>query len=91
MVFSYSTLRLFETIKELGWQKPGDTDVNSTNCLLNSLGNTIHKRQHGFHPYASELSKLIREGYISRENALSKIEQEEDPIIVQMVEQKLYN
>ena len=84
----YDEATIFETVKKLGWQKPGDTDANSTNCLLNALGNVIHKERYGFHPYASELSKLVREGYLSRETALSKLEAEEDPLILKMVEYK---
>jgi hypothetical protein len=87
----YDEEKIFDTIKKLGWQQPGDTDANSTNCMLNSLGNVIHKERYGFHPYAAELSKLVREGYLSRESALLKLETPEDPVVLKLVEQKLYN
>ncbi|MBL7095923.1 hypothetical protein ISS22_18405 [candidate division KSB1 bacterium] len=87
----YDEATIYKRIKELGWQSPGDTGANSTNCLLNALGNVIHKERYGFHPYASELSKLVREGYLSREIALLKLETPEDPLLVKMVEQKLYS
>jgi len=41
--WEYNEATIYKTIKKLGWQKPGDTDANSTNCLLNSLVNVIHK------------------------------------------------
>jgi tRNA(Ile)-lysidine synthase TilS/MesJ len=87
----YNEEAIYKTIRKMGWQKPGDTDANSTNCLLNSLGNVNHKERYGFHPYTSELSKLVREGYLNREIAICKLETTADPIILQIVEQKLYN
>ncbi len=62
-----------ETIRQYGWRRPDDTDPNSTNCLLNCLGNQVHVQQFGYHPYAMELAGLVREGYMSREEALDRL------------------
>ncbi len=76
-------------IGKLGWERPLDTDPNSTNCLLNSFANQIHLEQMGYHPYVMELAGLVREGYMSREQALSKLKVATVPEIVTAVEVKL--
>jgi len=68
---------------------PVDTDSNSTNCLLNSFANLVHKQRFGFHPYAFELAKLVREGYLERDEALKRLEQAEDQNTVELVKKKL--
>jgi len=62
-----------QAIETYGWRRPDDTDPNSTNCLLNVLANRVHIQQMGYHPYAMELSGLVREGYMSREEALQRL------------------
>jgi len=64
-------------------------DANSTNCLLNSLANSVHQERHGFHPYAFEMAKLVREGYLDRRTALEKLNKAEDPATVDAVKKKL--
>jgi hypothetical protein len=76
-------------IQTLGWQRPQDTDPNSTNCLLNSFANSIHVKQMGYHPYVMELAGLVREGCMSREEALDRLEVAAAPEIVAAVEAKL--
>ena len=78
-----------QRIKALAWERPQDTDPNSTNCLLNSYANTIHLKQMGYHPYAMELAGLVRKGYMSREQALARLEVAAVPEIVAAVEAKL--
>ncbi len=85
----YNEDKVYETIYKYGWKSPQDTDANSTNCLLNSYANMVHKKQFHFHPYSLELANLIREGYLNRELALEKINEIEDPKIVAFVEKKL--
>jgi tRNA(Ile)-lysidine synthase TilS/MesJ len=79
---------IFEKLEKLGWDMPVDTDSNSTNCLLNSFANLVHKRRFGFHPYAFELAKLVREGYLKRDEALRRLEQKEDQNTVELVKRK---
>ena len=65
----YSEAAIYKRIGELGWRPPGDTDSNSTNCLLNGFANQIHIQKHRYHPYAMELAELVREAVLSREDA----------------------
>lgn len=75
LVFSsYNENKIFETIESIGWKKPEDTDMNSTNCLLNSYANYIHKKEYGYNPYSLEIGNLVRQGFVSREEGLKKIE-----------------
>lgn len=85
----YNEKVIYETIKSLGWSPPTDTDANSSNCLLNSYANIIHRQRYQFHPYAFEMAKLVREGYLDRAEALAKLETPEAPQTVQLVEQRL--
>ena len=86
---SYDENEIHKTIQKLGWSKPQDTDPNSTNCLLNAYANKIHKTQFAFHPYAFELAKLVREGYMDREEAIERLETEENQEIIEQVRQRL--
>lgn len=74
LVFSnYNEDELLNTIKNIGWEKPKDTDMNSTNCLLNSYANYIHERDYGYNPYSLEIANLVREGFLIREEGLKKL------------------
>jgi len=86
----YNEEEILSEVSRLGWERPKDIDANTTNCLLNSFANVIHKEKHGFHPYVFELAKLIREGYMTREEALRKLEEPENPQTVEAVREKLY-
>ena len=85
----YNEEALLPQIQALGWQRPEDTDPNSTNCLLNAFGIQVHKQQWGFHPYAWELANLVREGYMSREEALARLEEPPHPEMVAYVQRRL--
>lgn len=85
----YSEAAVYKSIARFGWSPPDDTDANSTNCLLNSFASIVHKRRLGFHPYAYELSNLVRGGYLYRRTALARLDQPENPGIVTMVKEKL--
>ena len=85
----YDEEQIVGRIKELGWKKPDDTDPNSTNCLLNVFANKIHKDRFGYNPYAFELAKLVREGYMDREEAIERLETREDEAMVRLVSERL--
>jgi hypothetical protein len=85
----YDIEGIYDSISRLGWKRPGDVDANSTNCLLNSYGNYTHKRRFGFHPYALELSNLVREGYLDRSTAMRRLDTEEDPKLIEMIKNKI--
>lgn len=85
----YNEDKIFDKIAQLGWKIPNNIDANTTNCLLNSYANIIHKDQYGYHPYVFEMAKLVREGYLERSAALQKLNQPENPKTVKSVEKKL--
>jgi tRNA(Ile)-lysidine synthase TilS/MesJ len=85
----YDEEKMIQRNRELGWEKPGDTDANSTNCLLNALANRIHKERYKFHPYAWELANMVRCGAMTQEFAIAKIEEMENPEIVLMAQKRL--
>ena len=78
-----------EQIRAFGWEKPDDTDPNSTNCLLNSLGIDVHKERFSFHPYAFELAGLVQGGYMDREEAIDRLEESTDRKVVDGVRRRL--
>lgn len=65
---------IVEEIKPLGWERTKDTGLNSSNCLLNDFGIAAHYKKYGFHPYAAEISEQVRNGLMSRDEALKKVE-----------------
>ena len=85
----YDEEKILEEIKDLGWVKPEDTDPNSTNCLLNSFGIQVHRKRFRFHPYAFELANLVREGYMDRDEAIERLEAEDNEEIIRIVKRKL--
>ncbi|MBW2072885.1 MAG: hypothetical protein JRI89_16770, partial [Deltaproteobacteria bacterium] len=85
----YDERKIVEEIQALGWQPPADTDSNSSNCLLNSLGIESHLQKFGFHPYAFELAGLVREGYLSRAEGLARLAARPDEKIVSEVKRTL--
>lgn len=79
----YDEEKIVERIRDYGWVKPDDTDPNSSNCLLNAYANSIHRQRYQFHPYVWEIANMVREGVMSREAGLAKIE---PPEVEKMVE-----
>ena len=85
----YNEEQILDEVRGIGWVDPKDTDSNSTNCLLNSFANEVHLKQLGFHPYAFEIAGLVREGYMTREEGLKKLNTPSDPKMVEYVKNKL--
>jgi len=85
----YDEEEIFEIIKSFGWKKPDDTDPNSTNCQLNSLGIDVHRERLGVHPYAFELAGLVRGGYMERDEAISRLEEDTKSKVVDAVKKRL--
>jgi hypothetical protein len=73
LVYEKSETFILGEIKELGWIHPEKLDGCTSNCALNAIGNMCHEKKYGFHPYALELSKLVRKGLLSRGEALHKL------------------
>lgn len=75
--------------RTLGWEKPDDTDPNSTNCLLNAYANQVHIRRYGFNPYAWEIANMVRSGVMTRAMGLEKINSPEDSRMVAYAKEQL--
>ena len=85
----YNEEKIYQSIQELSWTQPQDTDSNSSNCLLNSYANQIHIKKYGFHPYAFEIAGLVRDGVMTREEGIEKIEAPQNEDIINQVKSKL--
>ncbi len=85
----YDIDAIYENISRFGWKKPEAVDANSTNCMLNSFANLVHKQRLAYHPYAFELANLVREGYLDRDTAMKRLNEPEDPTTIAWVKDKL--
>lgn len=60
--------------RELGWKAPAESyPRGSTNCTLNYLSAWLSMKHHGYTHYHIEASKLIRQGLLSRQQALDDL------------------
>jgi hypothetical protein len=80
---------IMDEIAMYGWVPPGDTDSNSTNCLLNAYANDVHIKLYGFHPYVWETATLVREGIMTREEGFKKIYGEQREALINVGKEKL--
>jgi hypothetical protein len=85
----YDIDTIYKTIISFGWKKPAEVDANSTNCLLNALGNYCHTKRLGFHPYTFELANLVREGQLSRPIALQRLQDPDDSRALDRIKERL--
>ncbi|MBU1057112.1 MAG: hypothetical protein KJ804_02170 [Proteobacteria bacterium] len=74
----YDEQDITERISQFGWERPNDTDPNSSNCTLNAFANQVHRKRYDFHPYVWEIANMVRTGVLSREEGIEKIEPPED-------------
>jgi hypothetical protein len=66
--------------RELGWRQPERSyPAGSTNCALNWVSSQRALRDFGYTHYHVEMSKLIREGQLTRAEALERLRLEVDP------------
>ena len=85
----YNEDKIYARMTELGWEKPVDTDPNSTNCLLNALANQVHERSYGYNPYVSEIAKMVREGVMTRQDGLRKFDMDSSLVQIDIVRERL--
>ncbi|NTV50333.1 MAG: hypothetical protein HGB32_06370 [Geobacteraceae bacterium] len=85
----YNEEKILEHNRALGWEKPLDTDPNSSNCLLNAFANQVHHDRYGFHPYAWEIANMVRAGVMTREKGLDKFAAGESSTMVEYARMKL--
>lgn len=70
---SFTEEEIIESILPLGWVPPKDVDGCSSNCQINTFNNYVHEKRFGYSPYELELSHLIRNKLLTREEALGKL------------------
>jgi hypothetical protein len=76
--------------RELGWRYPKVSyPKESTNCSLNFLSVYNSMRHHGYTHYHVEASKMIREGLLSRPEALRLLEMDFDLELLNEIAGKL--
>lgn len=85
----YDEKEIYSRIHELGWRPPKDTDPNSTNCLLNAFANQVHIEKYHYNPYAMEMAELVREGILTKEEALRRTHEPMDSSIIEKVKTRL--
>ena len=66
--------QIMRELSSIGWKKPEDVDGCSSNCRLNTFNNYVHEMAYGYNPYELELSHLIKKGFLTREEALKKLQ-----------------
>jgi hypothetical protein len=76
--------------KELGWKYPElSYPAKSTNCELNFLSVQRSMAYYGYTHYHVEMSKLIRDGSMTREEALGLLKQDFSPGLLARITAKL--
>ena len=79
---NYTEKGLISRLTTVGWKIPPEKDANTSNCELNAFSTFIHKKIHGFNPYAKEISGLVRAEIITKEEGLKKIK---DPLSKEII------
>lgn len=85
----YNEGMILEELQKIGWRAPRDTDSNSTNCLLNAFANDVHMKKYGFHPYVWEISNMVRDGIMTREEGYRKIYEEQPLPLINAAKERL--
>ena len=76
--------------RELGWKQPAlSYPHKSTNCLLNFLSVRNSLRDYGYTHYHVEMSKLVRQGLMTRDEALELLRFEAPEETLSEVERRL--
>ncbi|MDD1673290.1 MAG: hypothetical protein LUP99_02645 [Methanomicrobiales archaeon] len=89
LIWDYHKEQVEQAVVTMGWKRPELADKISTNCLLNAFANDNHIRKYGIHPYAFDLAALVREGRLSREEALRNVNMEQSQDLIQYAHEKL--
>ena len=74
LAVKYNESEILKSLEHLGWQRPDDTGVHSSNCRINDLGILNHQKKYGFHPYELEVSEQVRNGSLTYAKAKEKID-----------------
>jgi tRNA(Ile)-lysidine synthase TilS/MesJ len=90
LAWDYDKRRVEQECTDLGWKRPDRADRISTNCLLNAYAIDNHLRKYGIHPYAFDLAALVRNGQMTREEAIQSIDSPLPSDLIRAVEEKLH-
>lgn len=72
--YSVDLAEMYEYLEHrLPWVRPDDTG-RSTNCLINDVGISVHKKEKGFHNYSLPYSWDVRLGHKRRDEALQELD-----------------
>ena len=88
-VHPYNEKNILKKIKEFGWEKPKESEMNATNCLLNPLADLAHIRRYRFHPYVLEIANFVREGYMTRKEGLKHIPFKKNKKLINKLKKRL--
>ena len=70
---NYSEGEIIEMISHLGWKKPTNTGLSSSNCQLNDYAISAHYEKHKYHSYEAEICLQVRRKTMSKNEALEKL------------------
>lgn len=87
---TYDEEGVYRRIRQLGWVPPEDTDPNSTNCVMNAFAVYVHKQLYHFHPYAFEVSGLVRAGVMARSEGIRRLDMPDDERTIAEVSRRLF-
>jgi tRNA(Ile)-lysidine synthase TilS/MesJ len=89
LIWEYNKHKFKEECLRLGWIEPDINDPNSSNCLLNAYATKNHFDKYHIHSYAYDLSSLVRQGNLEREEAIRTLNTEFPDEAIEKVRQKL--
>lgn len=64
---------IINEIKKIGWKKPKDTGLNSSNCLINDFAIKKHIEKYNINPYKIEIEKQLENKTIDKEEANKRL------------------
>jgi tRNA(Ile)-lysidine synthase TilS/MesJ len=89
LVWDYDKQQFKEECIRLGWKEPDLNDPNSSNCLLNAYAIKNHFDKYHIHSYAYDLSALVRQGNIKKEEAMKTLNSGFSDAALEEVDRKL--
>lgn len=89
LVWEYNKQKFREECIRVGWKEPDLHDPNSSNCLLNAYAIKNHFDKYHIHSYAYDLSALVRQGTIQKEEAMKTLHAGFSDSSLQEVDRKL--
>jgi len=89
LVWEYNKHQFKQDIISLGWTEPDLKDPNSSNCLLNAYAIKNHFDKYHIHSYAYDQSALVRQGNITKEEAMKTLHTKFSDAAMKDVERRL--